>query len=133
MPWVDKDECIGCGTCVEECPVDAIALVEEIAEINMDKCIRCGTCHEVCPQDAVKHDSERIPQEVETNVEKVKGYMQHFTNQEEKQACLKRSMDFFKFVVKKESENVKVEINIEEMNPDERAEFMKEAKEAWRG
>ncbi|MBL7197671.1 MAG: DUF59 domain-containing protein [Candidatus Omnitrophica bacterium] len=38
-----------------------------------------------------------------------------------------------KSAVKKENENVEVEINIEEMNPDERAKFMKEAKEAWRG
>ena len=97
MPWVDKNECVGCGVCVEECPVDAISLVDEIAEINMDECIRCGNCHEVCPQEAVKHDSERIPEEVEANVEKVKGYMSHFDNEPEKQACLKRSTNFFKF------------------------------------
>jgi len=97
MPWVEKSECAGCGVCVKECPVDAIEMVEEIAEINMDECIRCGICHEVCPQDAVKHDSERIPQEVEANLEKVKGYIQHFTDKEKKQACLKRSMNFFKF------------------------------------
>ena len=97
MPWVDRNECVGCGVCVEECPVDAISLVDEKAEINMDECIRCGNCHEVCPQEAVKHDSERIPQEVEVNVEKVKGYMRHFHNETERQACLKRSMNFFKF------------------------------------
>jgi ferredoxin len=96
MPWVDKNECTGCGTCVEECPVDAIAMKDEKAEINMDECIRCGTCHEVCPEHAVKHDSEKIPQEVEVNAKKVKGYMEHFTNEGERQACLKRSMNFFK-------------------------------------
>lgn len=96
MPWVDKSECTGCGTCVEECPVDAIAIVEDVAEINMDECIRCGTCHGVCPEDAVKHDSERIPQDVEENVEKVKGYMGHFDDEKEKQGCLKRSMNFFR-------------------------------------
>ena len=97
MPWVDKNECTGCGTCVEECPVDVIAMKNEKAEINMDECIRCGICHEICPEHAVKHDSERIPQEVEVNVKKVKGYMEHFKNEEEKQACLKRSKNFFKF------------------------------------
>jgi uncharacterized Fe-S center protein len=97
MPWVDKNECVGCGVCVEECPVDAISLVNEKAEINMDECIRCGNCHEVCPEEAVKHDSERIPEEVQANVEKVEGYMRHFRDETEKQACLKRSMNFFKF------------------------------------
>jgi len=99
MPWVEKSECVGCGVCVQECPVDAIELVEEIAQIDMDKCIRCGICHDVCPQNAVKHDRERIPQEVENNVGKVKGYMKHFTDEEKKQACLKRSMNFFKFSI----------------------------------
>ena len=56
MPWIDRNECVGCGVCVEECSVDAISLVDEIAEINMDECIRCGRCHGVCPQEAVKHD-----------------------------------------------------------------------------
>ncbi|MCK4325965.1 4Fe-4S binding protein [bacterium] len=97
MPWVDESECTGCGTCVEECPVDAIAMQNEVAEINMDECIRCGKCHEVCPVHAIKHDSERIPQEMEANVEKVKGYMEHFTNEGERQTCLKRNMNFFKF------------------------------------
>jgi ferredoxin len=91
MPWVDRNECVGCGICVEECPVDAISLVNEKAEINMDECIRCGNCHEVCPQEAVKHDSERIPQEVKINAERVEGYMKHFDNEAGKQACLKKN------------------------------------------
>jgi len=109
MPWVDKNECTGCGTCVEECSVDAITMENEKAEIDMDKCIRCGKCHEVCPEHAVKHDIERIPQEVEANVEKVKGYMKHFTNGSEKQMCLKRSTNFFKF------ERTVAELTLEEL------------------
>ncbi len=38
-----------------------------------------------------------------------------------------------KSAVKKENENAEVKINIEEMNPDERAKFMEMAQEAWRG
>jgi len=38
-----------------------------------------------------------------------------------------------KSVVKKEDENVEVDINIEEMNVDERAKFMKMARDGWRG
>ena len=33
MPWVAKDMCIGCGICVEECPVDAIVMEDDVAEI----------------------------------------------------------------------------------------------------
>jgi ferredoxin len=39
MPWVHKDMCIGCGICVEECPVDAIVIENEVAEIHMSDCI----------------------------------------------------------------------------------------------
>ncbi|MBA7703097.1 hypothetical protein ES703_111879 [subsurface metagenome] len=38
-----------------------------------------------------------------------------------------------KSTVKKEDENVEVEIKIEEMNGDERARFMRMAQDAWRG
>jgi len=38
-----------------------------------------------------------------------------------------------KSAVKKEDENVEVEIDMEEMNVDERAKFMKMAQDGWRG
>jgi len=38
-----------------------------------------------------------------------------------------------KSAVGKENENAEVKINIEEINPDERAKFMEMAQEAWRG
>ena len=37
-----------------------------------------------------------------------------------------------KSAVRKENENAEVKINIEEMNPDERAKFTEMAQEAWR-
>ena len=99
MPWVDKNECVGCGTCVEECPVEAISMADEGAEIDMDKCIRCGTCHDVCPEDAVKHDSEKIPDEVDANIEKTKGFMEacakSLGDAKEKQKCLNRMIKYF--------------------------------------
>ena len=51
---VDRDECVGCGTCVEECPEDAITMDdEEIAVVDADKCTDCGTCVENCPSEAI--------------------------------------------------------------------------------
>ena len=48
---------------------------DHAAAINEKMCIRCGKCHSVCPEEAVRHDSERIPAEVEGNVR----YAQHRT------------------------------------------------------
>lgn len=49
------EDCIGCTTCSQECPVDAIdGESGSKHEINQDTCIKCGTCREVCPVDAVE-------------------------------------------------------------------------------
>jgi len=97
MPWVNEDMCAGCGVCVDDCPVGAITLKDDRkAIINEDECIRCGRCHDVCPREAVRHDSERIPQEVEANVEKTKGLLKHFETPQEQQAFLERMVRYFK-------------------------------------
>jgi ferredoxin len=70
MPWIDKNICTGCGVCSDNCPADAIQIVyDEKAEINMEECIRCGECHDICPVEAVRHDSEKIPEKVERNIQ----------------------------------------------------------------
>ncbi len=96
MPWVNQDLCIGCSICIDECPVDAITQEESRkAIINDDKCIRCGKCHEVCPQDAVRHDSERIPQEVEANIQKTKELLKHFKTPQEQGEFYERMIRYF--------------------------------------
>ena len=47
-----KANCKNCYKCVRACPVKAIAIISERAEINEDRCIYCGRCYIVCPQDA---------------------------------------------------------------------------------
>lgn len=49
MAYKISDECIACGACAAECPVEAIAEGEGKYEINADTCISCGNCAEVCP------------------------------------------------------------------------------------
>ena len=49
---IDGDMCIGCGTCVEKCPVDA-AHPEE-SRIDRDRCVACMGCINNCPEQAVK-------------------------------------------------------------------------------
>ena len=51
---VNREECVSCGTCVEECPEEAFSLdVEEIAVLNKEKCTECKTCVEACPSEAI--------------------------------------------------------------------------------
>jgi len=99
MPWIDEESCTGCGICVDDCPVDAISMKIEEAEINMTECIRCGICHDVCPQESVRHDSEKIPDMIKTNVEMTKKYMelcaQYLGDVKEKRKCLERMKKHF--------------------------------------
>lgn len=55
MPAViNRDECVSCGTCVEECSEEAITMDdEEIAVVNVDKCNDCGACVDACPSEAI--------------------------------------------------------------------------------
>lgn len=49
---VDEAKCTACKTCVEVCPVEAIA-VNEKAKVDADSCVDCGTCVEECPEGAL--------------------------------------------------------------------------------
>ena len=47
-------DCVGCGTCVEPCPVNAITLEEVGSPVTVgDDCIRCGLCSQTCPWNAI--------------------------------------------------------------------------------
>ena len=51
---INSNLCIGCGTCVEKCPVDAIHLNDDnIAEVNTKYCIGCGVCAHFCSENAI--------------------------------------------------------------------------------
>ena len=52
MAYVIGDDCIACGTCQGECPVEAISEGEKYS-INPDLCTECGTCASVCPSEAI--------------------------------------------------------------------------------
>lgn len=77
MPWISKELCTGCQACVDECSVGAILMKEDIAFIKEAECIRCGVCHDVCPDDAVRHDGERIPEEVRSNLTWARNLLSH--------------------------------------------------------
>ena len=53
MAHVISDECVACGTCVDECPVGAISEGDGKYEINADEGVDCGSCAAVCPTGAI--------------------------------------------------------------------------------
>ncbi len=62
MALVITDECINCDLCQAECPNDAIAMGEEIYEIDPLRCTECvghfdePRCRQVCPVDCIPRD-----------------------------------------------------------------------------
>ncbi len=50
---VDEETCVGCGTCVDACPVDAISMENDKAKIDAGKCTECGSCVDECPVGAI--------------------------------------------------------------------------------
>ena len=47
------DACVNCGTCAENCPVEAISEGESTYVIDTDVCVDCGTCVDNCPVEAI--------------------------------------------------------------------------------
>lgn len=53
MAHVINDDCIACGACLPECPVDAISEGDKYS-IDADTCIDCGACVPACPVGAIE-------------------------------------------------------------------------------
>ena len=54
MAYVITDECVSCGTCAGECPVEAISEGDGKYEIDAAACIDCGACAGTCPTGAIE-------------------------------------------------------------------------------
>lgn len=52
LVFTHKDRCRVCYTCLRECPVKAIKIINGQAEVVNDRCIGCGNCVKVCSQGA---------------------------------------------------------------------------------
>jgi len=65
---INKDECIGCGACVDVCPFGALSIVDDVAEVN-EQCTACGACLDVCPVDALS-----LPERPEAAAEGLEAY-----------------------------------------------------------
>jgi ferredoxin len=52
-PKAAPDLCTACGTCVEQCPVGALSMPEDLPVVDADTCITCFCCQEICPEKAI--------------------------------------------------------------------------------
>jgi Pyruvate/2-oxoacid:ferredoxin oxidoreductase delta subunit len=63
---VDEERCAGCETCLERCQMEAIQMVDGVANVNLDRCIGCGLCVPTCSTEAIHlvrqpEEARRVP------------------------------------------------------------------------
>ena len=52
MAYVISNDCVACGTCIDECPVEQ-SQKDLFYSINPDACTECGSCAAVCPTECI--------------------------------------------------------------------------------
>jgi len=52
-PYIIEEKCTACGTCLENCPVDAMK-INGISIVDYSKCISCFCCKELCPEGSIE-------------------------------------------------------------------------------
>lgn len=50
---INKEKCIGCGSCTKTCAAHNLCLKNQKAEKIIEDCILCGQCTAVCPTQAI--------------------------------------------------------------------------------
>jgi len=53
--FIVTDDCIGCGVCVDLCPLDCLRMGEnDKPYLKYDECWYCGCCEIECPVSCLK-------------------------------------------------------------------------------
>ena len=76
MFYIEQSKCVGCGTCVDSCPQQAVSIENNVAVINQSRCRQCGYCALTCPVKAV-YEAKPVYSEQKMEVETV-GYERGF-------------------------------------------------------
>jgi len=77
QPVLDEEKCVGCGTCVERCPFDAIEVIEvpgsktKKARLIEEECMGCGVCVVGCKQEALIYELVRPPEHIPPDSERM--------------------------------------------------------------
>ena len=56
MAFKITDACVKCGSCADQCPVEAISEGDELYVIDADVCVSCGACADQCPVSAIEEE-----------------------------------------------------------------------------
>ncbi|MBQ1270513.1 MAG: 4Fe-4S binding protein [Clostridia bacterium] len=56
MAYKIGENCVGCGACAAQCPVNAIEDNGGTYKINPDACVSCGACAAQCPVEAISEE-----------------------------------------------------------------------------
>ncbi|MBE6994849.1 MAG: 4Fe-4S dicluster domain-containing protein [Ruminococcaceae bacterium] len=56
MAYKIGENCVACGACAAQCPVEAISDAGTKYEINPDICVSCGACAAQCPVQAIEEE-----------------------------------------------------------------------------
>lgn len=75
----NKNRCIGCGSCISVCPLDALTLTSaEGIVTDFARCLLCGDCAGVCPTKAIEMSgSDYAEEEVMRIIRKETSIMDH--------------------------------------------------------
>ncbi|MDR1005443.1 MAG: DUF362 domain-containing protein [Bacteroidales bacterium] len=60
VPVIKTESCIGCGACSQNCPANAISLVDGKAVIDTAKCLGCAKCIAECPMKIISPDRKQL-------------------------------------------------------------------------
>ena len=66
---VDKEKCIACKQCINDCPVNDIILKDNKAHVKNESCIKCCHCVAICPTKAVSTNDYDMDDVIEYNKE----------------------------------------------------------------
>lgn len=63
---VNENKCVGCGNCLDYCPMNAISLTTDYAGIDQDECVECGVCLRAgcCPAGALYRPELSYPRDI---------------------------------------------------------------------
>ena len=53
MAYKISSDCVSCGACAPNCPVEAISQGPDQYVIDPETCVDCGACADSCPVEAI--------------------------------------------------------------------------------
>lgn len=71
------------GDCVEVCPTSCFYELEDMLIINPDDCIDCGACEEECPVEAILVDDEADEKWIAKNADADFDSLKNITSKDE--------------------------------------------------